>query len=68
VFRVITKHMEMQHHFVCEKVLSREVKVEHVSSADQVADIFTKPLGKMKFANLRNDLAISKFQQLLLCK
>jgi hypothetical protein len=44
--------MEIQHHFVCEKVLSREVKVEHVSSANQVADILTKPLGKMNFANL----------------
>ncbi|XP_060210210.1 uncharacterized mitochondrial protein AtMg00810-like [Lycium barbarum] len=39
-----TKHIEMDIHFVHEKVARGQVRVLHVSSRYQIADIFTKGL------------------------
>jgi len=39
-----TKHIEMDIHFVREKVAKRQVRVLHVSSRYQIAGIFTKGL------------------------
>ena len=39
-----TKHIEVQYHFVREKVQEGLVRVEYVSTKDQLADILTKPL------------------------
>nr|GEY79166.1 ribonuclease H-like domain-containing protein [Tanacetum cinerariifolium] len=37
-----TKHIEIDIHFVCDLVVARKVRVLHVSSRYQFADIFTK--------------------------
>ena len=48
-----TKHIDIQYHFVREKVLENIVSVAHVSSKDQLADIITKPLTKPLFERMR---------------
>jgi len=45
-----TKHIDIQHHFVREKVESNEVTLKACPSADQVADVLTKALPKDKFS------------------
>jgi hypothetical protein len=45
VYHVRTKHIEVHYHFIREKVLVKEIDLIHVSTEDQVADIFTKALG-----------------------
>ena len=45
VFYARTKHIEVHYHFVRERVLSSEVKLQYVLTDRQNADIFTKPLG-----------------------
>ena len=44
VFHARTKHIEVDYHFVRERVTKRLLDIRFVSSGDQVADGFTKPL------------------------
>jgi hypothetical protein len=49
VFRDWHKHIAIRHHFIREKVSEKDIQVIHVASSDQLADIFTKPLGRTLF-------------------
>jgi len=53
-----TKHIEMDIHFVREKVAKGQVRVLHVSSRYQIADIFTKSLLLQLFDDFRDSLNI----------
>ena len=48
-FHVQTKHIDIHYHFICEAVEDGKIQVEYIPTDDNVADIFTKPLAKMKF-------------------
>jgi hypothetical protein len=48
VYHARTKHIEVYYHFIREKVLAKEIDLIHVSTKDQVANIFTKALGTDK--------------------
>ncbi|XP_019173896.1 PREDICTED: uncharacterized protein LOC109169468 [Ipomoea nil] len=58
VFHGRTKHVEIDFHFVRDKVASGDLVVNFVSTKDQLADIFTKPLPGPRFADLRDKLNI----------
>ncbi|XP_019182546.1 PREDICTED: uncharacterized protein LOC109177599 [Ipomoea nil] len=49
VFHARTKHVEIDYHFVRDKVASGDFVVNFVSTKDQLADIFTKPLTGPRF-------------------
>ena len=53
-----TKHIEMDIYFVREKVARGQVRVLHVPSRYQIADIFTKGLPLQLFDDFRNSLNI----------
>ena len=55
-----TKHIEMDIHFVREKVARGEVRVLHVPSRYQIADIFTKGLPRVLFDDFRDNLSVRK--------
>lgn len=44
-----TKHISILYHFLKEKVVENELKLEHVPTKDQIADIFIKALLKDTF-------------------
>lgn len=58
VYHARTKHVELQYHFVREKIESKEIGLIFCNTKDNVADIFTKPLGKIKFEVFRSQLGI----------
>ena len=58
VFHGRTKHIELDYHFVHEKVAFGSLETRFVSSTSQLADIFTKPLPKASFLHLRTKLGL----------
>lgn len=44
-----TKHINKKLHFVREKLRDGDVRIDHISGENQLADVFTKPLSAMKF-------------------
>lgn len=55
-----TKHVEIDIHFVRERVALGLIRVLHVPSSQQYADIFTKGLPTSLFEEFRNSLSIRK--------
>ncbi|GKV21611.1 hypothetical protein SLEP1_g31573 [Rubroshorea leprosula] len=49
MFHARTKHIELDYHFVREKVTLGSLVMRYISSIDQIADIFTKPLPRTQF-------------------
>lgn len=53
------KHVQIDVHFVRDRVACKELNVRYLSSNDQIADILTKPLAKNRFVFLRDKLTIA---------
>lgn len=52
VFHARSKHIEINHHFFRERVLASEISLAYVSTNEQLADLLTKPLGKVSLHNI----------------
>jgi hypothetical protein len=52
------KHIGLRYHFIRQLIADDEFRVEYVGTNDNIADIFTKPLGKGKFNNMRQRLGL----------
>jgi hypothetical protein len=60
VFHARAKHIEIDFHFVREKVARRQLEIRFVSTKDQIADRFTKALGTHMFEKFRSNLNLIK--------
>jgi hypothetical protein len=49
VFHSRTKHIEVDYHFVRERVVRGDLHLHFISTEDQLADLFTKPLTTQRF-------------------
>jgi histone deacetylase 1/2 len=56
VFHARTKHIEVDFHFVRERVAMKALDIRFINSKDQLADIFTKALPVEAFRRLRFNL------------
>ena len=54
-----TKHIQINIHFIRDKVKKKEIEIAFVSSNDQTTDVLTKPLTYSKFSFFRNKLKVS---------
>ena len=60
MFHARTKHIEVDYHFVRERVKNRLLEIDFVSSKDQVADGFTKALPVRLNENFKVNLNLAK--------
>uniref|UniRef100_A0A2N9IRW0 BED-type domain-containing protein n=1 Tax=Fagus sylvatica TaxID=28930 RepID=A0A2N9IRW0_FAGSY len=58
VFHARTKHIEVDFHFIRERVIRKDLQVKFVSTMDQLADIFTKGLSSPRFQDLQSKLLV----------
>ena len=56
VFHARTKHIEIDFHFVRERVAACELEVRFISTDDQLADVFTKPATRQMLDRFRTNL------------
>jgi hypothetical protein len=53
-----SKHIEVKYHLVQEFVENGLIKVEFIRSKEQLGDILTKPLGRVKFLEFRAKIGL----------
>ena len=58
IFHAHSKHIEAHHHWMHEKTRDGTIQLEYVPTADQVTDIFTKPLNSEKFRKFCDALGL----------
>uniref|UniRef100_A0A2N9GYZ6 Reverse transcriptase Ty1/copia-type domain-containing protein n=1 Tax=Fagus sylvatica TaxID=28930 RepID=A0A2N9GYZ6_FAGSY len=63
VFHGRTKHIEVDYHFVRERVVRGDLSLQFISTHDQLADIFTKALPSTRFLLLCSKLLVCSTDQ-----
>ena len=58
VFHSRSKHIEMDFHFVGEKVAANKIHLKYIPTIDQLVDIFTKSLSTHRFSFLASKLMV----------
>lgn len=54
-----TKHVGMDCHFIRDEIIRKKIATKHVSTKSQLADIFTKVLGRKEFEAFLGKLGVS---------
>lgn len=58
VFHARSKHIELDYHFVRERFARGLFITQYISTDNQVADLFTKPMSKAAFQYFRTKLCL----------
>ena len=58
VFHDRSKHIEIRYHYIRYMVQRGVLKLQYVSTDEQVANVLTKPLSRVKFEYFRDKLGI----------
>jgi hypothetical protein len=61
-FHSRTKHIEIRHHFIRDRVEKGDIELIHVDTKNQIADIFTKPLPTEQHRELMFKLGMLEFK------
>lgn len=56
IFNRKSKYIDVRFHFTSEKVKENNINIVYYNSSNQIADIFTKYLGTIKFRKFRDML------------
>uniref|UniRef100_A0ACD5W6V2 Uncharacterized protein n=1 Tax=Avena sativa TaxID=4498 RepID=A0ACD5W6V2_AVESA len=58
-----SKHIDVKFHFIREAMEAGEVEIIHVGTQEQLADLLTKALGRVRFIELRQKLGVVKISK-----
>jgi hypothetical protein len=58
IFHSNTKHVDTKYHRIKSLIAKDVIKPIYCPSEDQISDVFTKPLGRIKFTKFRDELGI----------
>jgi hypothetical protein len=58
VFHDKSKHIEIKYQYIRDMVEKGAVKLQYVATNEQVADVLTKPLFKVKFKYFKDKLGV----------
>ena len=58
MFHDRSKHIDIRYHFIRDMVQQGAIRLDHIRTDEQVTDILTKPLGKVKFLTFCESLGI----------
>lgn len=56
-----TKHIQVKYHYVRECAEKGLIDVQFIGTADQLGDMLTKALGRLKYDELRGKIGLTKF-------
>lgn len=56
MFHAQMKHVEVDYHFIREKVTNRDIQLRQITTDDQLADLLTKALSSPRFTLLWSKL------------
>jgi hypothetical protein len=59
-----TKHVEIKHWFLTDAYKEKKIDIKYLSTEMQLADMMTKPLGRVKFQKFRKELGLLKVHDL----
>ena len=58
MFHDKSKHIEIKYHYIRDMVQRGVVKLLYVATEEQLADVLTKPLARLKFKYFRERLGV----------
>ena len=62
VFHDKSKHIESKYHYIRDMVQKGAVKLQYVAMDEQIADVLTKPLARVKFEYFREKLGVLQIE------
>ena len=65
VFHSRMKHIALDYHYVRQLVQLGQLRVSHISTKDQPADILTKSLSRPRFTYLRDKIGLTNYDSIL---
>ena len=58
VFHDRSKHIEIRYFYIRDMMQKGAIKIQYVSTDEQVANVLTKPLSRVKFEHFRDKLGV----------
>lgn len=59
-----SKFIDIRHHYIKEQIRDNKIAIKYVRSEDQDADIFTKPMGRIKFVENRQRIVVERVDEI----
>ena len=62
MFHDKSKHIEIKYHYIRDMVQRGTVKLQYVATEEQIADVLTKLLARVKFEYFREKLGVLQIE------